>query len=512
MIACGPAVASYVDDQTELSQGISQLRSAIGSHPRVLRVEIDPHAVTIEAQAPNNPKHVNRWRCFDHILRFVPIPWVIGPEPVDLQLLDPDLEANLFDLDSIAFPEFSKLKQAAIKRAGIEDAAVVTHMEIARQIYIVPQLTAGDIRWTLRIASAREHAQVFADAQGVIKGSDLSGTQRAKTLNLIKEPELIGEAAAAFRDNLGTGAILTEVRIDARSMSFATNMQDRGFKKAFNLPAIACFGWDLNGLAQRLGSVQVIGMPEKPPFSINNVDWTICSKLEADALAKVAMPKAQVTRLIVQKLSLGLNDAAAAWTVEVTDPDGEVTSVVADTKGGILRVELPESRRPKIVWLEPATIARAISNVGTFLGPNAKIISIEIDERGGKFTADDPVHGGEPAIFELSADGASRGTDPVAPTVAPKGFTAPRLTFADLASLTEQKFTKLEAAALKKLGEKKKVYLESIRIGADAWFAPAAGAHAITIHVRDVPEDSVQAEYSWVAYDFEDRVVDFTVQ
>jgi hypothetical protein len=253
-------------------------------------------------------------------------------------------------------------------------------------------------------------------------------------------------------------------------------------------------------------------MPEKPPFSINNVDWTICSKLEADALAKVAIPKAQVTRLIVQKLSLGLNDAAAAWTVEVTDPDGEVTSVVADTKGGIVRVELPESRRPKIVWLEPATIARAISNVGTFLGPTAKIISIEIDERGGKFTADDPVHGGEPAIFELSPDGVSRATDPVAPTVAPKGFTAPRFTLADLASLTEQKFTTLEAAALKKLGEKKKVYLESIRIGADAWFAPAAGAHAITIHVRDVPEDSVKAEYSWVAYDFEGRVVDFMAQ
>jgi hypothetical protein len=28
---------------------------------------------------------------------------VFGPEPVELQLLDPDLEANLFDLDAVAF-------------------------------------------------------------------------------------------------------------------------------------------------------------------------------------------------------------------------------------------------------------------------------------------------------------------------------------------------------------------------------------------------------------------------
>ena len=128
MVACGSAEASFVDNETELGLAIPELRSAIGNHPRVLKIEVDPNVVTIEAQDPRNLNHVNRWRCVNRVLGFIPLRWVIGPEAVDLQLLDPDLEANLFDLDAVAFSAMSKLENAAIERAHIEDAAVVTHM------------------------------------------------------------------------------------------------------------------------------------------------------------------------------------------------------------------------------------------------------------------------------------------------------------------------------------------------------------------------------------------------
>lgn len=61
IVACGSAEASLVDDETELRQAILELRSAIGNHPRVLKIEVDPNVVTIEAQDPSNLKHVNRW-------------------------------------------------------------------------------------------------------------------------------------------------------------------------------------------------------------------------------------------------------------------------------------------------------------------------------------------------------------------------------------------------------------------------------------------------------------------
>src|SRR6516164_6762529 len=103
MVACGSAEASFVDDETELGQAIPELRSAIGNHPRLLKIEVDPNVVTIEAQDPHSLNHVNRWRCVNRVLGFIPMQWVIGPEAVDLQLLDPDLEANLFDLDAVVF-------------------------------------------------------------------------------------------------------------------------------------------------------------------------------------------------------------------------------------------------------------------------------------------------------------------------------------------------------------------------------------------------------------------------
>jgi hypothetical protein len=102
MFSWGSAQASFVDDGTELSKAIPAIRSAIGNRPRILRIEVEPNVVIVEAQDPNNLTHVNRWRCVNHI-GILPIQWVFGPEPVDLQLLDPDLEANLFDLDVVAF-------------------------------------------------------------------------------------------------------------------------------------------------------------------------------------------------------------------------------------------------------------------------------------------------------------------------------------------------------------------------------------------------------------------------
>ena len=75
--------------------------------------------------------------------------------------------------------------------------------------------------------------------------------------------------------------------------------------------------------------------------------------------------------------------------------------------------------------------------------------------------------------------------------------TGPRFGVADLESLTEQKIATLEAEALKKLGESKKVYLESVSIGPHP-FVRDAGARAIEVRVRDVPEDSVRAEYGWI--------------
>jgi hypothetical protein len=506
LFACGSAKASFLDDGSELGTAISQLRSAIGAHPRILKIEVDAKAVLIEAQDPRNRAHVDRWQYSDRVLGIIPMRRVSGPEPVDLQLLDPDLEANLFDLDAVDFSSLAKLEKAAIARTRIEDTALVTHMEIARRVTILPHPKAGDIRWSLRIASSREHADVFASAQGVIIGADLAGTQRAKTLDLFNELELVANAAAEFRAVLGGGPVLTAVGIDAKTVSFATNMRDGTLGKLMpGMPATASFTWDLDGLVRRLGTIDVsaqMGTPRPSPFAIDDVDWTILARLETSALATLAMPKARVTHLHIEKSSEGPGGPVLAWTVEITGQDDEVTSVIADTKGAILRVVLPERLRPKIDWRDPAALAGAVSRIGKIFGQDTGIASIVADERGGRITIDDKANGGRPATFELSGDGVTRAA--ISFSLDSMG---PRFSVADLAPLTEGKFATLEAQALKKLGESRKVYLESISIGPQL-FVPKAGARAIEIRVRDVAEDSVGANYAWIVFGFDGRVLD----
>jgi hypothetical protein len=70
MVACGSAEASFFDNETELGLAISELRSAIGNDPRVLKIEVDPNVVTIEAQDPRHISHVNRWRMISTAARW----------------------------------------------------------------------------------------------------------------------------------------------------------------------------------------------------------------------------------------------------------------------------------------------------------------------------------------------------------------------------------------------------------------------------------------------------------
>jgi hypothetical protein len=500
------AIAGFTDSESDLTFAISALRSNLGAHPRVLKIEIERDVVTIEVQDPGNASHIDQWR-YGAFLQFLPLKRLSGPSPVDPTLINPDLEANLFDLDDVDFSAFGRLSAAAIARAKLQDAAAITRIEIARQIYILPKPSSGDVRWTLHVDSGRERADIYANARGEIIGSDLSGTQRARTLNLLAEPELLTDAAGAARTVFGTGTVLTKVGIDAKSVSFATNIPDHSLSKIFvSLPTTASYTWDLDGLRQRLGNIAIdvqMGAAPAAPFAVDDVNWTLFGKLELDALAKVAIPHASVTHLGVEKSTDLPGGAALVLTVEVTAPGGEITTVVADTKGQIVRVVLPESRRPKVDWLAPVTLANAIKRVGPIFGANVKIASIVMEDRGGRITVDDPANSGKASTFDFTSDSVNR--SPISFSFDSAG---PRFSLADLAGFDEIKIATLETLARQKITVGKPAWLESVTIGPHP-FVRSAGAHAIEIRFRDIEVDSVKAEYCWIVFDFNGRVLDF---
>jgi mandelate racemase/muconate lactonizing enzyme-like protein len=274
-----------------------------------------------------------------------------------------------------------------------------------------------------------------------------------------------------------------------------------------NMPATATFLWDLNGLQRPLIPATpdinaAMGIPPRASFGIGDVDFTLLAKLEDSAVAKTAIPRSAVSHVMVAASTDQPGAPALVWTLEVTDPDGEITKVVADTKGIVTRVILPESRRPKIDWREPAALAGAIARIGATFGQNVKIASIVADERQGHITIDDPANGGQASTFEFSSDGVVRAS--ISFSLDSMG---PRFSVADLAPLNQEKIAALEADALRKLASSRQVYLESVTIGAHP-FVSRAGAHAIEVRVRDIAEDSVRANYAWIVYDFGGRALD----
>jgi hypothetical protein len=505
--ACGRAEAGFVDDGAALGSAIAALRAAIGGHPRVLRIALDADGVAIEVQDPRNRNHVDRWRYGTAtVLGVVPVKRLTGPQPIDPQLINPDLEANLFDLDAVDLAAAPGLAKEAIARARLQDPAAVTRVEIARQVFILPKPGSGDVRWTLHVDSGRERADVYANPKGVIVGADLGGTQRARTLNLLREPALAVDAAAAFRQAAGAGPVLTEVAVEAKTVGFHTNIRDQSMARlGFNMPATATYTWDLNGLQRRLGAIDVnaqIGTAGPVPFRVDDVNWTILATLVQDALARAAVPQASVTRLTVGNASGQPGGPVLVWTVQLTEPDGQVTSVIADITGAIQRVVPPESRRPKPNWLDAATIAGAIARIGPTFGGDARIASIVFDDRRGRVTVDDPGQGGRAATFDFAPDTVTRAT--IAFSLDAMG---PRFAVADLAALDERKIASLQAEAIKRLGARRTVYLESVTIGGHP-FVQRAGAHAIEVRVRDLAQDSAQAHYAWIVFDFTGRVLD----
>src|SRR5437667_7590142 len=229
--SCSTAKASFLNNESDLQQALEELRKIIGDYPRVLKIEVDADAVAIEAQDVKNLRHIDRWQYENRRLGPFSMRRVRGPQAVQPQLLDPDLEANLFDLDAVDFSATARLQSAATKRAGIREPALVTHMEIARRTIILPKPVAGDIIWTLFIKSDREHAAIFANPQGAIVGADLAGTERAKSIDLFREPELAADAASAFRASIGTAPVITVVGVNADTVVFGTNIPDKTLGK-----------------------------------------------------------------------------------------------------------------------------------------------------------------------------------------------------------------------------------------------------------------------------------------
>jgi hypothetical protein len=476
---------SFFDEDNAIERAVASLKARIGAPVRVLELTIGPDHVTIGAQDPANRNRIDQWR-----LERMNVAWInwdrtSGPSPYEVTLVNPDLEANLFDLDEVDFDASIKLARAAIERAGLAGKSRVTRMEIARQIYILPKPSSGEIRWTIDVSSGRESVQVFADARGAIVGMNVSGTDRAKNLDILRDLNLVADAAQAFRYILGTDAILTAVSINSSSIGFETNVIDPSppIPVSGSLSASRAYTWNLNGLQRAISRINADAAfgATRNVFSVDDADWKLLPKIAAAAAGQLSMPQGRVTGIEISKPVNPIGQPIVLWKIEVTDQNKEKGYILADTAGTLKKVMLPESWRTATDWYDPATMAATFARLGVDFGQDRQYAEITIFNDKVIITAQDHMQENISREIILSDGGYDR-------SGSPSMLAAKNVPFriGDLSALTTERIRDLEARTLATLKMPPKT-ISSITIGRGGMDPSPKGNVTIEIRAEERP-------------------------
>jgi hypothetical protein len=396
--AAAEAAKNFIATPQAAQQAVARIVEMAGRLPRVLVIDIAPDNVSVTAQGPDKSWHLEHWSLAVVKLWVLSKEVVSGPQVVQAPGPVDDVESGLFDLTDIRLGDAAVLAEAAIARAGLEDAATVTSMRIERRVSILPKPSYGDIHWTIEVVSPYERATVYANAASEITGADLSQTHRAKMLNLLAGDWPTGEAQRALAAVIGSKPIV--YRVDVSHSTLAVDAESPSDPKQ-----LRTYSWDLSGVRRGLVDMpnmdKLMGSSNRAPFSFDELDLVLVPMLIRQARERLEMPKGEVTSMTATSPTVGVNAAALEWQVEVTDGNGDKGLVKADAVGKIIDVVLPQSRRPAAAWLAPETIRATLTRIDKSFGHNARFIEISINDERGNIVAEDPLKPGANAEFTV---------------------------------------------------------------------------------------------------------------
>ncbi len=480
----------------EARQALDTLKAKIGHPVRALDIEISNDELAVELQDPAQPTHVDKWTLVhvNHQLAAgLSFSWeeVSGPAPVELDLINPRLEENLFDLDEVNIAATAKLGVAAVKRVALEDPAAVVGMRIERQLTLIPAPHSGEVTWTVEVRSARERAEAIADAKGNVRRLDLDGTNRAKRLDMLAGGKPLEEAIADIRELWGEKPSIETLRFATGYLWFlARDLEDAKKERWYNA--------NLNGITASPrepleAGRKAAGMPANELFAVGEVDWSLLVKLEAAARQRLEMPGGALYAVEVSKPAREFGTSTMQWEITVEDR-GEKGTVDFDGKGEVKRVRLPESKRPPLNLLEGPAMAEALAAVRGSLGAHAKLMELDFRDSMLLVTAQDPKKPAALGLFSYDAGELKRSAGGAA-TALWHGygddwfFEADELDDAVLGRLPE--LTAETLARLKIAGGK----VDRITFSRNKVFDPASTALQIVIRV-----EGDDRKGGWVAY------------
>ena len=425
-----PSVAFAADisfcDEGKAQAGLEKIYDKAGYPTKVLGLDIRSNQLIAEVQDPNNPQHIDSWTDWlgtGTLERLLSPEHVAGPRPVELTLINRDLDANLFELKPADLALVAKLAAAAVKQAGLEDPARVDRMELRRQLHLVPEPSSGPPEWSIEVTSGRERATVYANLAGEITHANLDGTLHAQRLNYLLGGKDLDDAVGSIADTLGKAPIIKRLLVYDRSLTFeALNPDHPNRDSRFNA--------GLNGVYRDLDDTLANAgiRPDTPParFGIADVDWTLLPKLEQAARDRLELPGGTIPYVEISRPSSGVGEPAIQWEVNVrsaTDFSVE-GSVVFDPKGNLLRTRYPSGKGPKLDLFEAADYASAFAALSHSLGEHAAIVELRFDSDRLLATVRDPKNPSAQTVLEYHGEALTRSILPPLdwPTFGPDWF------------------------------------------------------------------------------------------
>jgi hypothetical protein len=392
----GPAKASddLLTTPGAAANAVKEIAAKMGGMPQVSKIEITPDEVVIQVQGDKD-FHVNEWRWTMVEFWYFTKSFVSGPNPVRPGGPVDDIAASFFPLSEVKLDNVPDVIAAAIKRAALEDAATVERVRIDRAASIFPKAEYGAPRWVISVDSGRENATVYAALDGTITGANVSGTQRARMLDLLADDARFAEAKAELSAVLGDAPV-REVSVSKTGITVRTEHPE---KKDYSQR----FSWNLNGVSRDpIDSPeisQMMGKDDDVAFKIADVDFSVLAGLKPAALQAIKMDGGKITGIAAERLVTGVRAPQLSWIVDIEDAKGERGKVIADARGTILEVILPESQRPKLDWLAGSTVRATLDRIFERFPKGAKFRTILINDKQASVEGEDPLKPGEMASF-----------------------------------------------------------------------------------------------------------------
>ena len=417
LLAAPAAQAQTFFDAGRAEAGLDKIFDAAGHPAKILGLDIRSNQLAVEVQAVDNPNHVDSWTAWINnrgLWRYLKPESLTGPRPVELNLINRDLDADLFSVKPADLAPVAALAAAAIKRAALEDPATVNRMELRRHLYLLPEAHSGDVEWTVEVTSGRERATIYASLRGDITHANFDGTLRAQRVNYLAGGKELDVAIAEVADVLGKAPTIKRLIVYPRYLSFeALNPEhperDSGYSAG------------INGVYRHLDDTIVnIGVHfDGPParFAITDVDWPLLLKLEEAARQRLELPGGKVGLVIVSKPNSGPRGPEVQWEINIKSATDTVVegTVTFDNAGNIVSTRYPPGRAPKRDMLDAAAVEPTFAALSKALGEHAAVFELVFSTNNVTVSTKDPQKPDDFVNFEYAGESVARSIMPVLP-------------------------------------------------------------------------------------------------